>query len=260
MVTNNSDNIATAATGKVLQGAGVGTAPTFSTATYPSTATGTGTILRADGTNWAATTATYPTTTTANQILYSSATNTISEITTANNAILTTNGSGVPVVSTTGVARMTALGIGAAAGASGLTFDGTNLLANYVEQSTWTPTVIGGSTAGTTTYTVQNGYYTCIGNTIFCHCNVAYSAATGTGNLTLGGLPFTVKSQTNYVPTFACRIDGTSLPAASVNLVCQLTLNTTTALFVGDTIAGVASAVQIANASSAIYISFFYNV
>jgi hypothetical protein len=36
--------------------------PAWSTATYPNTATGTGTILIADGTNWVASTATYPTT------------------------------------------------------------------------------------------------------------------------------------------------------------------------------------------------------
>jgi hypothetical protein len=60
MATNGSQNIQTSASGKVLQGAGVGTAPVFSTATYPATATGTGTILRADGTNFVATTAAYP--------------------------------------------------------------------------------------------------------------------------------------------------------------------------------------------------------
>jgi len=60
MVTNNACDEPTAASGKVLQGQGVGTANNFSTATYPSTATGTGKILRADGTNWVATTATYP--------------------------------------------------------------------------------------------------------------------------------------------------------------------------------------------------------
>ena len=48
--------------GQVLQSAGASADPTYSTATFPSTATGTGTILRADGTNWVATTATYPTT------------------------------------------------------------------------------------------------------------------------------------------------------------------------------------------------------
>ncbi len=69
MVTNNSDNIPTAATGKVLQGAGVGTAPAFSTATYPAT-------------------------TTSQQILYSTAANTVGELTTANSKLPATNSSG----------------------------------------------------------------------------------------------------------------------------------------------------------------------
>jgi hypothetical protein len=60
MVTNNAANIPTGVSGTILQGAGVGVAPTFSTATYPSTATGTGKIIRANGTNWVASTATYP--------------------------------------------------------------------------------------------------------------------------------------------------------------------------------------------------------
>lgn len=76
MPTNNSINITTAATGKVLQGAGLGTAPAFSTATYPATATGTGKILRADGTNFVATTATYPDTAgTSGNVLTSDGTN-----------------------------------------------------------------------------------------------------------------------------------------------------------------------------------------
>lgn len=77
-----------------------GTNNVYSTPTFPNSATSTGTILRADGTNWVATTATYPATTTANQILYSSATNTISEITAAANSILLTNGSNVPSLGT----------------------------------------------------------------------------------------------------------------------------------------------------------------
>lgn len=81
--------------GQVLQGNTTG-APTFSTATYPSTGGTLGTILRSNGTNWVNTTATYPTTTTANRILYSSATNTISEITSAATSALVTNSSSVP--------------------------------------------------------------------------------------------------------------------------------------------------------------------
>lgn len=87
--------------GQVLQSAGNASPPAYSTASFPSTATGTGTILRANGTNWAATTATYPTTTTASQILYSSSTSVIGEITTANSAMLVTNSTGVPAFSGT---------------------------------------------------------------------------------------------------------------------------------------------------------------
>lgn len=71
-----------------------------STATYPATAGTTGTILRSDGTNLVNTTATYPATTTANRILYSSATNTISEITSAANSIVLTDASSVPSLGT----------------------------------------------------------------------------------------------------------------------------------------------------------------
>jgi hypothetical protein len=69
-----------------------------STPTYPSASGGSGVILRSDGTNNVYTTATYPTTTTINQILYSSATNTISEITTAIDGVLITSHTGVPSV------------------------------------------------------------------------------------------------------------------------------------------------------------------
>ena len=53
MVTNNAINIATGASGTILRGAGVGVAPTFSTATYPATAGTSGNVLTSDGTNWA---------------------------------------------------------------------------------------------------------------------------------------------------------------------------------------------------------------
>lgn len=92
--------VATAAgsTGQVLQSGGASADPSYSTATYPSTATGTGTILRADGTNWVATTATYPTTTTASQLLYSSSNNVVGGLTSANNGTLVTSNTGVPSI------------------------------------------------------------------------------------------------------------------------------------------------------------------
>lgn len=63
----------TAIAGQVLQSAGMSADPAFSTATYPST-------------------------TTINQILYSSAADTVSGLAAANNAVLTTGVAGVPVM------------------------------------------------------------------------------------------------------------------------------------------------------------------
>jgi hypothetical protein len=51
MATNNAANIPTAASGKVLQGAGVGVASTFSTPTYPSASGTARKVLVSDGTN-----------------------------------------------------------------------------------------------------------------------------------------------------------------------------------------------------------------
>lgn len=45
-------NVGTAATGKILQGAGIGAPPSYSTATYPSTAGTAGNLMTSDGTNW----------------------------------------------------------------------------------------------------------------------------------------------------------------------------------------------------------------
>jgi len=71
-----------------------------------------------------------------------------------------------------------------------------NLLDDY-ETGTWTPTAIGNTTAGTTTYTQQYGTYTKIGNKVTVSFNIKYTALTGTGQLNLGGLPFNVVSNAN---------------------------------------------------------------
>ena len=68
---------ATGAAGQVLRSGGAAANPSWSTATFPSTATSAGTILRADGTNWAASTATYPNTTAAGTLLTSATANTV---------------------------------------------------------------------------------------------------------------------------------------------------------------------------------------
>ena len=71
-----------------------------------------------------------------------------------------------------------------------------NTLDDY-EEGTWTPTVIGSTTAGTGTYTDRSGYYTKIGNRITINGSCGISAHTGTGNITLGVLPFTSSNETS---------------------------------------------------------------
>ena len=65
-----------------------------------------------------------------------------------------------------------------------------NNLDDY-EEGTWTPVIIGTGTAGTGTYSVQNGRYTKIGNRVYFGVYCVWSAHTGTGDMTMGGLPFT---------------------------------------------------------------------
>lgn len=74
--TGAHQTLATGSSGQVLQSGGAAALPTYSTATYPSVATGTGTILRANGTNWVASTATYPdVATSTGSFLYANGTN-----------------------------------------------------------------------------------------------------------------------------------------------------------------------------------------
>jgi len=70
-----------------------------------------------------------------------------------------------------------------------------NTLDDY-EEGTWTPTIQGGTTGGTTTYTSQQGFYTKIGKLVTCSADLGASATTGTGTLRIGNLPFT--SLLNY--------------------------------------------------------------
>lgn len=76
MATNNSSNIPTGILNTILMGQGVGSALAFSTAVYPAT-------------------------TTINQILYSSAANTVTGLATANSSTVVTSAGGVPSLSQT---------------------------------------------------------------------------------------------------------------------------------------------------------------
>lgn len=70
----------------------------------------------------------------------------------------------------------------------------TSQLLNWYEQGTFTPTYYGSTTTGTTTYTLQSGTYTRIGNVLYYNIRIAWSNATGTGNGTIGGFPYNAQN------------------------------------------------------------------
>jgi len=114
---------------------------------------------------------------------------------------------------------------------NGITFPATqvdcsdaNTLDDY-EEGTWTPAIAGTTLAGAGTYSVQVGRYTKIGNTVTVHLNLTWSAHTGTGNMTISGLPFTSANVTNLNPTTVAYANNLTITGIPVVLV---TANATT--------------------------------
>ncbi|MGA4923504.1 hypothetical protein, partial [Bacillus subtilis] len=66
-----------------------------------------------------------------------------------------------------------------------------DLLSKPDYKTTFTPTIVGATAAGTGTYTTQSGTYSKIANIVFLRAYISWTAHTGTGNMRIGGLPFT---------------------------------------------------------------------
>jgi hypothetical protein len=100
----------------------------------------------------------------------------------------------------TEVWRLNASGNLAAADGKGIDFSATSgsgtseLLADY-EHGTFTPTIVGTSTAGVGTYSTQVGVYTKVGNRVFFSIHLNWSAHTGSGDMNIGGMPFTATAR-----------------------------------------------------------------
>ncbi len=106
----------------------------------------------------------------------------------------------------------------------------TTGVSDYVEGS-WTPTLIGSSTAGAQTYTVQVGRYVRIGNSVNVHARVTISAKDGAiaGNALVGGLPFTSRNVTNLFPSCSFgQIQNVTLSAGYFQFLAFVINNTTT--------------------------------
>lgn len=131
--------VASGTTGQVLQ-TNTGAAPTYSTATYPST-------------------------TTVSQILYSSSTNVVSGLATANRAVLTTGATGIPVLTALSIDGQLIIGSTAGVPSASTLTAGTGISITNASNSitiavtgsgfTWTDV-----TTATQALSVENGYLT----------------------------------------------------------------------------------------------------
>lgn len=145
----------------------------------------------------------------------------------------------------------------------GITFDNTNVMANYVASGTWTPTLQGGSTGGSTTYSIQQGYYTRVGNLVAIQGVLTGTAATGTGNAIIGALPFTIRNQTNGTVVGTCTSQsaaGWTWPASTTQLSLTGTLNSTNAPIYASGSGTTGGNLQMANASFAFYFQMNYEI
>lgn len=127
---------------------------------------------------------------------------------------------------------------------------GTSELFDDYEEGTFTPTIIGQTTPGTGTYSLNVGFYTKIGDRVAFNVAINMSAHTGSGNMRLAGLPFTssgasgdlsyfeaaassltysgelkaVVSGNSTEAQFLSMASGTSLSAVALDTSCELRL------------------------------------
>jgi len=115
-----------------------------------------------------------------------------------------------------GIALASGQGInfGANSNAAGMT---SETLSDY-EEGTWTPTIVGTSTAGTATYSTQVGKYTKIGNLVTILVYLTWTGHTGTGNMRVAGAPFTTdvgnQEWITFIDSSGLAVPANSIPAA----------------------------------------------
>jgi hypothetical protein len=125
---------------------------------------------------------------------------------------------------------------------------------------TWTPTIVG-TVAGTTTYTVQAGMYTLVGNIVYVEATITITAATGTGTAIVGGLPFTIKNIANYLPIGTCQVSSATWawPASNTTTFFRGIPNSTTANIGTSGSANVGN-IQMTNGAATFVISMWYQI
>jgi hypothetical protein len=120
-----------------------------------------------------------------------------------------------------------------------------NTLDDY-EEGTWTPTAIYSTSNGDRAYTYQVGRYVKVGKLVTCIAYLLFSESTASGNLIIGGLPFTSANLSNLIAGFGVFTDN--LTGTSGGVQGQVIDNSST---IGLVYNGTGTSTSITNANTA---------
>jgi hypothetical protein len=108
---------------------------------------------------------------------------------------------------------------------NGITFPATqvasadaNTLDDY-EEGSWTPVIVGSSSAGTANHLTRQARYTKVGRMVFVETYIAWNSGTGTGDLRISGLPFTSSNSDTYPSCAISYFDSITLTANNIPMV-----------------------------------------
>ena len=135
----------------------------------------------------------------------------------------------------------------------------TSQLLNWYEEGTFTPTIIGTTTAGTASYTSQTGVYTRVGNVVYFTMAMNWNSGTGTGNLRMSNLPFTTRNNGGLFNSVTIGVQSNlTLPVGTYPTAITIPNTTQIAFYSAAVGPGGATATLAYDAAAEIECSGFY--
>jgi len=119
---------------------------------------------------------------------------------------------------------------------AGLHIGGTgaaNALDDY-EEGTWTPVIIGSSSAGSGTYSAQTATYTKIGRLVTFTFALGWTNHTGSGYIEIGGFPFNPTAQSYYLT----QLEGITLTSNNFATFARIEASSNKGVLVQSPVAG----------------------
>lgn len=141
-----------------------------------------------------------------------------------------------------------------------ITLGSGSALSNYNANTSFTPTLTGSTTAGTTTYTTQIGRYIRIGDLVWYTIQLVITGATGTGNAIISGLPFATNSSGNSQGIILLDGSGWTWPTGATVLTLSLQTGLTSGVIFGAGSARAISPLQMVNSAATFNITGVYSV